>query len=651
MALSYAIEGLGVIANADSLTADTGHPNHPTTSGSWAANGSGGSSNTLTTDTFYYGTSSVSTAVSGANKFNWITYDIQAGFEMDFTSGGTEEGQFIYIWVHCPTIGLSKTLANEGVSIRVGSSTSDYRIFVIAGSDGSNGWDGGWQCFVVDPTKTGSIADVGTPNLASIRYVGAQLETTATAKGDNLFVSQIAVGSGLRITGTSTTGWADAVTYCTDLTNRAWGMLQEREGAYYAYGNIIIGDTAMTGNCSFEDQARTILFGISEYWSGTGTIFNSFLPTTASGITLEDDNTPTSYTTTFGDGVLVGTDNGRSGSSISGNSNENVFFDASGLTNTGSDINLYDTTFRSLGGAITLEGDADHAYYSVKFIDCGQVDPVGGAVVRNCTFAETQSTVAALKWNNSIDIQKCNFIANTTGAGIEHADWNGTESGTVTTADVTGVTLTDSAGTFTGNVAVNDIVYNETDGSYATVVSVDSNTQITTSGLSGGTDNQFASSDAYSIATPYTYTDLVFSGNTNDVDNTTSPSNVVAISKTGTSNPSTFPSGDFVVIQGSVTVQINVKDTAGVAISGAQVGVYLTSDRTQIINEASDGSGIALQSYAGTTPAEVEVRVRKASSADSPRYINFSSIQNIASGTGLTLDVTLREDPNNNATT
>lgn len=644
MALSYAIEGKGVIANADNYGTDTA-------GGSWGVTGSGGASAGTTTDTFYYGTTSISTAVSGANKWAWVYHDIGAGNELDFGVSGTEEGQFIYIWIHCPTIGLSKTLANEGVSIRVGSGTSDYRIFVIAGSDESNGWDGGWQCFVVDPTKTGSLTDVGTPNLSSIRYIGAQLETTATAKGDNLFISQIAVGSGLRITGTSTTGWRDAVTYCTDLTNRAWGMLQEREGIFYAYGNIIVGDTAMTGNCSFVDSGRTIQFGISEYWSGTGTTFNSFLPTTASGITIEDDNTPTTYTTTFTDGVIVGTDNGRSGSTFIGNSNENVFFDASGLTNTGSDVNFYGTTIRSFGGSITFEPDTDHAYLGASFIDCAQVDPVGGAVIRNCTFAETQDTVAALKWNNSIDIQKCNFIANTTGAAIEHNDWNGSESGTVTTADATGVTLTDSGATFTGNVAVNDIVYNETDGSFATVVSVDSNTQITTNGLSGGTDDQFASSDAYSIATPYTYTDLVFSGNTNDVDNTTSPSNVVAISKTGTSNPATFPSGDFVVIQGSVTVQINVKDTSGVAISGAQVGVYLTSDRTEILNASSNGSGIASTSYAGATPAEVEVRSRKASSADSPRYVNFSSIQNIASGTGLTLDVTMQEDTNNNATT
>jgi hypothetical protein len=643
MALTIAIEGKGVIANADNTTTDTA-------GGSWGRVGSGGVAWGTTTDTYYYGTTAISMALSGA-KNSWVYHDIGAGNELDFGVAGTEENQFIYVWMHCPTIGLSDTLANEGVAIRVGSGTSDYRSFIVAGTNGSNGWDGGWQCFVIDPTKTGSISDTGTPNLSSIRYIGMRGATTATAKGDNFFISQIAVGSGLRITGTSTTGWQETVDYCTDLTNRAWGMMQEREGIFYAYGNIIIGDTVMTGNCSFDDEARIVQFGLSEYWSGTGTTFNTSLPTTASGITLEDDNTPTSYTTTLIDGVIVGTDNGRSGSTLIGNSNENVFLDLSALSNTGSDVNLYGTTFKSFGGPLTLEGDTDHAYLGVSFIDCSQVDPVGGAVIRNCTFAETQDTVAALKWNDNIDIEACKFIANTTGAGIEHNDWNGTESGTVTGADVTGVTLTDSAGTFLTDVAVNDIVYNETDGSFASVVTIDSNTQITTDGLSGGTDDQFDASDAYSITTPYTYTDLVFSGNTDDIDNTTSPANVVAISKAGTSNPSTFPSGDFVVIQGSVTVKVTVKDVDNAAIQDAVVGIYLTSDRTEILNASTNVSGIATTSYAGTTPVSAEIRVRKASSADNPKYINFSTVQTIQSGTGLDLGVTLREDTNNNATT
>ena len=613
----------------------------------------------------------------------------------------------------------------------------------------------------------------------------------------------MAVGSGLRITGTSTTGWADAVAYCTDYSTRGWGMLQEREGIYYAYGNIIIGDatTPQSSAVSFKDSGRVVQFGYTEYCTdvSTGT-WECSMGEDFSGITIEDDTATTNGVTTFEDGVVVGSDSGRSGSTFIGNPHLNVFMDLYGGNNANSVTALYGTVLKDIAGAINSGNDTGHKFYSVAFSGCGQFDPVGAPVLRNCIFAESSDDVASLVWNSNIDIEDCKFIANTVGAAttatyyfdgsdsaasdpggvwsnetnaddgstttdaenttnsgtessnylqiegtnatdpggtptsvrarrhngsdwdpyfslsepsggwtwtkiaglevrcwgnttpdtmdiaiyedgnagstqlgsdsdlgqlvskieievtynpyisaIEHDTWNGTESGTVTTADVTGVTLTDSSGTFTGNAAVNDIVYNETDGSYATVVTVDSNTQITTDGLSGGTDNQFALSDVYSIATPVSYTDLTFSGNTYDVDNTTSPSNVVAISKAGTSNPATYPSGDYVVIQGSVSISITVKDEGGTEIEGAIVGVFTTDDKTELLNDNTNASGQVSATYAGSTPREVKVWIRKASSGDT-KYKNFSSVQSI-SASGLTLNITMVEDTNNNATT
>ena len=73
-------------------------------------------------------------------------------------------------------------------------------------------------------------------------------------------------------------------------------------------------------------------------------------------------------------------------------------------------------------------------------------------------------------------------------------------NGTVTTANGAGTTLTDSAATFvTSGVKAGMLVRNTTDGSIGYVVSVDSETQLTISGLSGGTDNDWDSGDAYQI--------------------------------------------------------------------------------------------------------------------------------------------------------
>lgn len=412
MALTISIEGKGVIANADAETDDTGG----TGTGDWGFTGSGGVAWGLTTDTYLYGSSSISAAFSGT-KAGWLYFDIGAGNELDFDVAGTEEGQHLYLWIHCPTIGLTSNISNPGVAIRIGSSTSDYRTFSIAGADDTNGWNGGWRCIVIDPTKSGSITDGGSFDVGAVRYIGAYMSTTATAKGDNLFISQIAVGAGLRITGTSTTGWDDSVAYCTDYPNRAWGMLQEREGIYYAYGTLYIGDaTSQSANVSFTNPSGKVLqFGVSEYYYSTAWVTSADID--YSGIVIEDH---TSYTTAFEDGTLVGSDAGRSGSTIIGNTNHNVYLDLHGGNHANSATKLYGTVFKDITGTINLGDDNGHLMYSVVFEGCSQVDPVGAPIIRNCLFINTADADAALLWNESINIQYCKFIANTNGAAVEH---------------------------------------------------------------------------------------------------------------------------------------------------------------------------------------------------------------------------------------
>ena len=74
------------------------------------------------------------------------------------------------------------------------------------------------------------------------------------------------------------------------------------------------------------------------------------------------------------------------------------------------------------------------------------------------------------------------------------------ESGTITTGDTNGVLLKDSAATFIANgVLAGATIINFTDQSLTSVISVDSEIQLTCEPLGGGTDNQFDSSDVYKI--------------------------------------------------------------------------------------------------------------------------------------------------------
>lgn len=413
MALTIAIEGKGVIANADAETDDTGG----TGTGDWGWNGSGGVAWGLTTDTFLYGVSCISAALSGA-KAGFLYFDRGVGNELDFDIAGAEENQLIYIWVHCPTIGLIETLANEGLNIIVATDLSNYRVYTIAGNDGANGWDGGWKCFVIDPTKDGSVTDVGTYDFGSVRYIGCYMETTGTAKGDNLFIDQIAVGRGLSITGTSTTGWKDVNDYCIDYPNRAWGMMQEREGIYYAYGRLKVGSSVQGASVSFADDSRIIKFGDCEYWNGSAWVTS--IPDGFSGLVVDDAG---GFTTTFEDGILVGTDKGRAGSLFIGSLLHDCSIDLYGGNNAGSLTKLYNTAFRDMLGGIVWGNDADHLFYGGVINNCGQFDPVGAPKLRNLTISGyTLDADGALLWNENIDIKDCNFLANTgaNASGIEH---------------------------------------------------------------------------------------------------------------------------------------------------------------------------------------------------------------------------------------
>lgn len=559
MALTIAIEGKGVIANCDALTNDTGG----TGTGDWTEQGGGTMS--LTTDVYLYGTSSI--AGKYASKSGFQQFDIGAGNELDFDTAGTEEGQLIYMWVNLSTFGVLDTLANTGLAIRVSSSspgTTNYKDFTIAGSDGSNGWTGGWKLFVIDPTKTASRSS-GTCDVGAIRTIGIWIDTVSSVRAESIFIDQIAVGTGLRITGTSTTGWKDVVDYCTDYSNRAWGMFQEREGIYYAFGKMHVGDTTQSANVSFKDSDRVIKFGTSQYYESAA--WKTTFPTTGAGIVIEDH---ASYTTVFEDGVLVGTDNGRSGSTIIGNSDQNVSLDLYGGNNAASTTKLYNTALKSLAGSLVMGNDSDHLYFGGAISKCKQFNPVGAPKIRNCVFSETTDTDAALLWNANIDVEDCSFIANTTGAAYE-----------------------------------------------------------------------------YPTQGTYDHKGLTFSGNTHDLLYSAAASSGVLTINATDSNTSTYeitnPTGNSVSIVNSVSLKVYAKDIDNNALSGIQVGIYKSSDDSELMNEATVAvTGLAEQAFNYTADTPIYIRIRK-SSTGTTRYYPVATTGTITS-IGFTLTAVLTKD-------
>jgi len=685
MAATVTWKGFGNVDTADSTTG-------------WTAlkiSGSGGGPSIAAADGYIEGTGSVGAVV---NKQHVVVYfDIGAGNELDFTGGGAEEGQMVYVWVNFLAAALLSARNSHGMGIFLESSTPSTTQYHEWTFEGNDTYSGGWKRLVVDPTETVSRSAGTAINLASVRYFGAYADVGAnTARFENFNVDAIDVGTGLTITGTGTTDDLKGDILSDEETNRygIFTSLNDSDTAFELKGELDVGDVTAATDSTFTDVDAKIFLAEPLYYDGTSV--TTSVPVGFFSINLIGGTGTQSVTL----GKAVGSDAGRNGWTVVGNDSYTLNIDLNdGNVDT---LNLYGCNFEKVTGTFAGSTDTSHNMFSCNFSGCNTFDPEGGITIRNCNFATVYddgvadaSSRSALLWNSNIDIEDCNFLANSHASsdiahGIEHATWNGTVSGT---AENTGSETTElqDTGAFASGVTAGDVVYNETDKSFGSVVSFTNDT-VTHTALSGGTNNYWSTSDAYSIATPFNYTNLVFSGNENDVDNTTSPANVVAILKTGTSNPSTYASGEFVAIQGSVALKVTVVDKNNKPIDNVQTSVYLSADDSEIFNEdthvitagsfvtgtkytivtvgttdftaigassntvgvaftatgAGSGTGTATDGVAdgtfeGTTPADCYIRCRKNTTGE-VRYFPFSTSGTIQTSSGLNATVVLQRD-------
>lgn len=380
--------------------------------------GPGGGQNT---DDFVEGTDSFGGRKTASGR--GLAYTAGAGVDMSTTT------THIYCWINCKSIGSLDTLANGGMILRVGSSSANYRSFYIGGS---NTVKAGWQLYVIDPTLTGSVADTGTPNMASVTYIGVEL-TIASAVGgtsDNILMDIIRYTTGPYITG-GTSGdrllWSDIAT--ADAAS-AYGLVQERSGVYFCAGQIALGAPSGTGDCYLDDGGQILVWEPKEYEDGTNVVtalaagFNSLVIQEGTG------------TTDVEDGILVGSGDDRSGVGgsvfrkaglgITGAANTNTLdLDFSGTITA---VDMHGSTFVAFDGTTTtLSNDAtdgpNHVYAGCTWSECEMIDS-GRVVLRNCTFAGYTGTQGALNWEANANVRNSNFLGNTDAtndpAGVYH---------------------------------------------------------------------------------------------------------------------------------------------------------------------------------------------------------------------------------------
>jgi hypothetical protein len=217
-------------------------------------------------DVAIQGTYSVGYRVSKTTRH--IYYDYSGTGSFNFAVGQADEGKHIYVWANCLSVSALNTIANGGISIRVGDG-SNYGLWYVGGySNGGQNYDGGWKCFVVSPNRqfdavSGTWTTSGNPGqLTAVDEFGVYFNVADSASGTNCFVDAIRVGTGLRIedgeVGTPAT-W-DALFAADDLNANKYGVIRKISNTFFVQGKVFIGHDTGSTTTYFDDSDKVVIF-------------------------------------------------------------------------------------------------------------------------------------------------------------------------------------------------------------------------------------------------------------------------------------------------------------------------------------------------------------------------------------------------------
>jgi hypothetical protein len=370
----------------------------------WTALGGGASGLGIGVDFAMQGTNCVDKQISAAEKGH--VYD--PGANQTIASG-----RHVFTWVFLATPGLADTLANRGLTIAIGSSTTAYCKYHVEGNNTYGAAGRVAKCYPVDPSvfsaNTGSSpyrTQVGTPS-GAYRVFGALANITGTAKAANLGIDAIRHGTGVFVTGGDGAD-ADATFAGLQSTNdnisNRWGVFTGVGGGYELQGKLYIGrNSAGTATvCVFTDSNVSLTIPENPHVSST---FNEIVVDHASTVLTLSNVTVQSLGATSPGGFTVTTNNptvSLTGCNFIG---MGAFTFRAATTATG-------CAFRGSTGALTLNGGTLDGCVLADFTAATTLiaTPASMANVTDCTFESdgsnhavdlgTVSASTSFNWNN-----------------------------------------------------------------------------------------------------------------------------------------------------------------------------------------------------------------------------------------------------------
>ncbi len=413
--------GLTNVDNAESTT-------------NWAGfqHSSGGTpSPVLDNDIFVQGSAAISTKVNGSNQDEGLWYTNVGAVDLT-----TDANKHVYVWIAATTISQHNTIAAGGLYIVVGSSTSDWSKWSIAGSDHNNG--SGFTRYVIDVTKEPSFGSTGSgPDLTAVTHIGAGIRGTVSAKSENLIVDRIDYGTGIQIEdGDSTTPCSWQELFDDDnLDANKYGIIEKRGGVFYLKGGIQIGDGSGTKTTLWDDTSDAVVVWENPlYHTGPGST-NALVSAIDSEvlykIVCEGNGTGTTDIK-FGEELGTGDDRqGVSGGQILSAGLRWAFDGATNISDLDT-VQFYGTTIQRCDPFeldIVTKGLMIGCVCSETFVDSNEAE------LLNCVFSEPDDE--ALLYNSfSGDVSNCKFVlgdvevmpagavflVNTVGATLHHTE-------------------------------------------------------------------------------------------------------------------------------------------------------------------------------------------------------------------------------------
>lgn len=595
-------------------------------------------------------------------------------------------------WLYCIQGGLVETYANGGIQIGVTDGTNTAFFYV----GGRNTYPGGWHNFVVDMSKT---PDSGTMPTGNITVYTLRIVLTGLAKNViNTWIDNLCVCDGLVTYGDDAGGYYDfeKIFAIVDTPSTGGlGVLTKKAGVYCLTGSMEFGGAASA--TKFQAKSQVVVFENRLDKAGTGSLINTNLM----NFTVVDSGN-VSYTTEFILGSKSGT-SGVEGCTIRvQNTNQLAKFKIDGGTDTDVDnFKLYGSTILD---ASTLKFPANAA--NVEILNCNfeSADEVMAttAIITNCNFVAANDEAVALVSGNTHNLTYCNFMSNSNAIRIPTAgtytlsgckfinntiDIDNTSGGAViinctngsdpSQSKVTGnttinnavtlsVTVKDEAGANIQNARV--AIQRTTTNSMTGAVADDGGSQTNqTTEANNATANDMtllpatpAVNDAYYFGAAEPFYKLRINIGQNGAGtwtivweyyNGASWATIPDVfdktngfrAGTGNKDVAFSPPSDWATttIQSITAFWVRARVSAYTSVTtqpfGTQSWVFL-----QIMNELTNASGIAEESYNYSGSEEVSVIIRKSTSGTT-RYFPVNTTQIIgASGLGLTW--TLIED-------